>query len=276
MKRRLYIDFDRGQRVDGVASAVMRGGNAFNYKATIDPGTQAKDRPAVVSEGCKSPPGCLRVSLDPSKPGAAKNKIMFPFWSHKRPLPGGESGRLRIGDGRTTKISFDMKLDRNYDTPLHALLHFQIFQPQSVAKTGAGNRPGGPVIALNIVPRSKRRNLSPDIQEFVIAIRNPDAQKFVWFDTRDNTVLYRGAIQKGAWNTYTFQITSSPLRDGGMGGRVIFLMNKQKKVDKVVHWGFSPKNYNVLDTMSIELGAYRTPDKSGHQTVFFDNLLIER
>ena len=279
MKRRLYIDFDQGQKVEGKVSLVLRGAGQFDYKAVIDPGTKARRRPAVVSEGCGSPPSCLRVSLDPSAPGAAKNKFMFPFWPHRRPLPGGESGRLRIGDGRSIRVGFDMKLDPSYDTPIHAMLHFQIVQPglpKGVRPKPRAKQGGGPVIALNIVPHSKRKNPSQDFEEFILAVRNPNARKFVWFDTRDKSVLFHGEFRKGQWNKLIVQATSAKLPGGQLGGKIVFWLNGRKVLDRTAMWGFSPKHYAVSDAMSVELGAYRTADKKGRQTVYFDNISIDR
>ena len=98
-QRRLSVDFDQGQHMKAKGSnAIVDPRSKLTFNATTDKGTKAADRPQVVSKGCFTPPSCLRISMDPSAQGAAKNKIMYSFWSHYKPLPGGEQGRMQIGD----------------------------------------------------------------------------------------------------------------------------------------------------------------------------------
>ncbi|MCI4588668.1 hypothetical protein MOK15_00905 [Sphingobium sp. BYY-5] len=274
-QHRLSMDFDEGQSV-AADTIVDRRGNQ-DFRPTIDKGTEAANRPQIVSQGCHTPPGCLRISLDPSAKGAPKNKIMYSFWSHYKPLPGGEQGRMRIGDNDITHIRFSMKLDQHYDTPLHQMIHFQIFQPQEAGKNPDGQNitPGGPVVSLRIVPVSRRRDKSPDVEEFIIAVRSPAAQSYYYFDTRDPGVLYRGAIRKGEWNTYGFALQSSDV-GGEIGGRIAFWLNGQEKVDKVVPWGFDPAKFAVSQNLGFELGSYRSADATGQQTVYFDDVEIDR
>lgn len=275
-KPRLNLTFDEGQKISGKSAATLTSQNGDSIKAVIDKGTRAADRPAIINQGCKSAPACLRVSLDPSAPGAVKNKIMFPVWPHQRKLPGGESGRVVLGDNKTTTFSFDMKLDDRYDTPIHSLLHFQMVQPFSGDPKGFKVRPGGPILSLNIVPRSKRRVKTAAVEEFVIAVRNPSATKFETFDRKDATVLYRGTIKKGVWNNFSFRFKSEKLSPGSIGGPLQFRQNGALKFSERAKWGFVPNGAGVSKTVSLEIGAYRTPDTKGRQTVYFDNVVLDR
>jgi hypothetical protein len=187
-KRLFSIDFDQGQ------SMMVNGSDAIEdpqtgqiFKPTIDEGTLFSDRPQIVSQGCHSEPACLRVSMDPSEKGATKNKLMYGFWSHYKPLLGGEHGRIQVADKGITQVSFAMKLDQHYDTPEHQMIHFQIYQP----KTDLTTNFGGPVISLRIVPLSRKRDRSLDVQEFIITVRSPHTGNLYYFDERDNAVLYR-------------------------------------------------------------------------------------
>ncbi|NWK94266.1 hypothetical protein DM806_00845 [Sphingobium lactosutens] len=277
-RRRLSMDFDEGQAMASKqSSTIVDARSRQDFRATIDKGTKAADRPQIVSQGCHTPPSCLRVSLDPSEKGAAKNKIMYSFWSHYKPLPGGEGGRIVIGDGGTTRIRFSMKLDNRYDTPLHQMIHFQIFQPAKAGGNPNGEdiKPGGPVVSLRIVPVSRRKDKSPDVEEFIIAVRNPGALNYRYYDTRDPGVLYRGTIRKGEWNSYSF-VLQSARRGGDMAGRIGFWLNDQEKVDKIVPWGFNPAQFAVSPQLGAELGSYRSADVTGHQTVYFDDVTIDR
>ena len=155
-QRQLSVDFD------APLEAAQKSGNTIvdphskqEFRATVDKGTQAADRPQVVSQNCHTPPNCLRISLDPSAKGAAKNKIMYSFWSHYKPLPGGEKGRMVIGDNHVTRVRFAMKLGADYDPPLHQMIHFQIFQPKMATKVNQVKdvNPGGPILSLRMVPK---------------------------------------------------------------------------------------------------------------------------
>ncbi|MCP1470660.1 hypothetical protein J3E64_002348 [Sphingobium sp. OAS761] len=274
----LSVDFDDGQGMKAAgSSAIVDARSNLTFNATIDKGTKAADRPEIVTQGCHSPPRCLRISIDPSARGAAKNKIMYSFWSHYKPLPGGEPGRIRIGDNKPTTVRFSMKLDDQYDTPVHQMIHFQILQPKVSGRASKVKdvNPGGPVLSLRIVPTSRRRNKSPDVEEFIIAVRNPQAENLYYFDKRDKGVLYRGEVRKGAWNTFSFVLQSMDRR-GEMVGRVGFWMNDQKKFDHSVAWGFNPAVYAVSPQMGFELGSYRSADPKGHQTVYFDDIRVDR
>ena len=275
-KPRLNLTFDSGQKIAGKSAATLVSNDGMSIRAVVDRGTRAENAPSVVSQGCKSQPGCLRVSLDPSAPGAVKNKIMFPVWPHQRDLPGGESGRIVLGDNRSTTFSFDMKMDPNYDTPVHSLLHFQMVQPFSGNASSFKVRPGGPILSLNIVPRSKRRNKDRNYEEFVIAVRNPSATKFVSFDKKDPSVLYRGTIRKGVWNNFSFRFKSEKLASEKMGGPIQFRLNGELKFSEIAQWGFVPNKQGISKTVSLEIGAYRTPDTKGRQAVYFDNVVLDR
>ena len=248
-----------------------KGGRSFT--PTIDKGTRAVDRPQIVRAGCRTAPSCLRVSLDPSSKGAAKNKIMYSFWSHYRPLPGGETDRIRIGDATPTTLSFAMKLDAKYDTPMHQMIHFQLFQAE---KAGVDHsiegKLGGPVLSLRIVPQSRRKDKSPDVQEFIIAVRSPKALGLKTFDTRDRAVLYRGTVRTGEWHRFSFTLQSGP----NALGRIRFSMDDQPKFDRKLVWGFDPKKYPVNPALGFEVGSYRSADPSGQQTVYFDDIAIDR
>jgi hypothetical protein len=277
-QRRLTLDFDQKQAMAAKgASAIVDSSSDQEFRATIDKGTRAADRPQLVSQGCHTPPSCLRISLDPSAKGAAKNKIMYSFWSHYKSLPGGEQGRMVIGDNRVTRIRFAMKLGDNYDTPPHQMIHFQIFQPKDVGKASKVKtvNPGGPILSLRIVPQSRRKDKSPDVQDFIIVARNPQAQNLKYYDRRDNGVLFRGQVRKGDWNNFSFVLQSTD-KDGRMIGRVAFWLNDVKKVDHPVEWGFDPKRYGVSSKLGFELGSYRSADPNGHQTVYFDDITLDR
>lgn len=277
-QRRLSLDFDQGQ---GMAAqgrdAIVDPRSREVFRPTIDKGTKAALRPEIVSNGCLTPPSCLRVSMDASGKGAAKNKIMYSFWSHYKPLPGGEGGRMRIGDGATTRIQFAMKLDRDYDTPPHQMIHFQIFQPKLAggASRIKNANPGGPVVSLRIVPQSRRQNPSPDVEEFIIVVRNPQAESLYYYGTRDKGVLYRGSVRKGEWNKFAFVLESGN-RGGEMMGRIGVWENGEKLFDRPVAWGFNPEDYAVDSKLGFELGSYRSADTTGHQTVYFDDVSVDR
>ncbi|MDR7155668.1 hypothetical protein J2W40_002500 [Sphingobium xenophagum] len=279
---RLKVDFDQGQAMRAKGSTVIDDArNGVDFRATMDQDTRADTRgtnlPQIVATGCKSPPSCLRVSLDPSRKGAQKNKIMYSFWSHYRPLPGGENGRMRVGDGKTTKISFNMKLGPEYDTPLSQMLHFQVYQSNKMdggAKPGV-TEPGGPIVSLRIVPASRRRNKSPDVEEFIVAVRSPEAGRLIHFDERDKGVLYRGEVRKGTWNNFAL-VLESGRSNKRIGGRVGFWLNGRKCFDKSVAWGFNPAIYPSNPNLGVELGSYRSADAKGHQTVYFDDVTIDR
>lgn len=277
-QRRLSVDFDQGQHMKAKGSdAIVDPRSNLTFNATTDKGTKAADRPQVVSKGCFTPPSCLRISMDPSAQGAAKNKIMYSFWSHYKPLPGGEQGRMQIGDKGTTRISFAMKLDQRYDTPPRQMIHFQVFQPAMAGKTSKVKnvKPGGPILSLRMVPLSRRKDKSPDVQEFIIAVRNPQAQNYYYYDTRDKGVLYRGKVRKGEWNRFSFVLQSADER-GTMQGRIGFWQDGQKQFDRPVQWGFNPATYAVSPKLGVELGSYRSADAKGHQTVYFDDVTIDR
>lgn len=277
-QQRFSIDFNQGQRVLPQGSnPIVDPRSNMTFRATIDKGTKAKDRPQIVSQGCHSPPGCLRISLDPSAKGAAKNKIMYSFWSHYKPLPGGEQGRMRIGDNSVTRISFAMKLGQNYDTPLHQMIHFQIYQPEIANKKykPGAIQPGGPILSLRMVPISRLKDKSSQTQEFIIVARSPDAAKLYYYDQRDKAVLYRGKLQKNKWNVFSFQIQS--LRRGGrMEGNVGFWLNDRKMFERSAAFGFDPAGYAVSPNLGFELGTYRSADQKGHQTVYFDDVSFRR
>lgn len=277
-QRQLSVDFD------APLEAAQKSGNTIvdprskqEFRATVDKGTQAADRPQVVSQNCHTPPNCLRISLDPSAKGAAKNKIMYSFWSHYKPLPGGEKGRMVIGDNHVTRVRFAMKLGADYDPPLHQMIHFQIFQPKMATKVNQVKdvNPGGPILSLRMVPKGLRKAKSPDLQEFIIVVRNPQAQNLKFYDRRDKGVLFRGQIRKGDWNNFSFVLQSAD-KDGRMIGRVGFWLNDVKKVDHPVEWGFDPDRYGVSDKLGFELGSYRSADPTGHQTVYFDDIRLDR
>lgn len=271
------VDFDDEQvfEASGRTSFINPRG-ADKLLATVDKGTRFKVRPTIASQKCHSPPNCLQISIDPSSKGAAKNKIMYSFWSHYKPLPGGERGRLRIGDNRTTRVRFAMKLDEHYDTPLHQMIHFQIYQPRSTKKAAIRGKfeAGGPVLSMRIVPHSRKQS-ARDGEEFIIVVRSPEAHKLHYYDRRDKGVLFRGPIRKGEWNNFSFALQSSD-RDGRMIGRVGFWLNDVKKVDHSVEWGFDPNRYGVSEKLGFELGSYRSADPTGHQTVYFDDIRLDR
>ena len=95
--------------------------------------------------------------------------------------------RLQIGDKGTTRISFAMKLDQRYDTPPHQMIHFQVFQPKMAGRPSKvkNANPGGPILSLRTVPLSRRKDKSPDVQEFIIAVRNPQAENLYYFDQQN-------------------------------------------------------------------------------------------
>ena len=277
-QQRLSLDFDQQQAMKAKgATAILDPRTNQEFRATIDKGTRAAERPQLVSQACHTPPSCLRVSLDPSAKGAAKNKIMYSFWSHYKPLPGGEQGRMVIGDDRVTRIRFAMKLGEDYDTPPHQMIHFQIFQPKEKGKVNKVKsvNPGGPILSLRIVPQSRRKNKSSGVEEFIIVARSPDAQNLKYYDKRDAGVLFRGQVRKGQWNDYSFVLQSDD-RNGEMIGRVGFWLNDVKKFDRPVEWGFDPARYGVSPKLGFELGSYRSADPSGHQTVYFDDIRLDR
>lgn len=277
-RQRFSIDFNQGQRVlpQGSHSIVDPQSN-MTFRATVDKGTKAKDRPQIVSQDCHTPPGCLRISLDPSAKGAAKNKIMYSFWSHYKPLLGGEQGRMRIGDNSVTRVSFAMKLGQNYDTPLHQMIHFQIYQPEIANKKykPGAIQPGGPILSLRTVPVSRRKNKSPQTQEFIIVARSPDAAKLHFYDKRDKAVLYRGTILKNRWYVFSFQIQSFR-RGGKMEGNVGFWLNDRKVFERSAPLGFDPADNAVSPNLGFELGSYRSADQRGHQTVYLDDVDFRR
>ena len=275
-KPRLDLTFDNGQKIAGKSSATLVSEEGMSIRAVVDKGTRAEAAPSIVTQGCKSQPACLRVSLSPSAPGAIKNKIMFPVWPHQRKLPGGESGRVILGDKRSTTFSFDMKIDPNYDTPIHSLLHFQMVQPFTGKAGDFKVRPGGPILSLNIVPRSKRRLKDPQYEEFVVAVRNPGATKFETFDQKDPSVLYRGSLKKGVWVNFSFRFKSEMLAPDKMGGPIQFRQNGDLKFSKIAQWGFTPNKQGISKSVSLEIGAYRTPDTKGRQTAYFDNVIVDR
>ena len=272
-KGRLELNFDEGQTIDEGATMIRDPKRGRTFPATIDKGTRASNRPQIVKTGCNTPPACLRVSLDPSRMGAAKNKIMYSFWSHYRPLPGGETNRIRIGDQTPVTVSFAMKLDRQYDTPAHQMIHFQMFQAE---KSGVNHaiegKLGGPVLSLRIVPQSRRKNKSPDVEEFVIAVRSPEALGLKAFDNRDRSVLYRGVIRKGEWNRFSFRLSSGPKAVGS----VAFDLNGKRMFDRRLTWGFDPNKYPVNAALGFEVGSYRSADLKGRQTVYFDDISVDR
>ena len=63
-QRRLSLDFDQGQ---GMAAqgrdAIVDPRSREVFRPTIDKGTKAALRPEIVSNGCLTPPSCLRVSM---------------------------------------------------------------------------------------------------------------------------------------------------------------------------------------------------------------------
>ncbi len=274
----MSVNFDGRYKMQSAGSNTFKDlDSGTEYRATVDKGTRAKARPRIVADQCASPPRCLRVSLDPSAKGAAKNKIMYSFWSHYKPLPDGEQGRMVIGDDRVTRIRFAMKLGDDYDTPPHQMIHFQIFQPKEKGKVNKVKsvNPGGPILSLRIVPQSRRKNKSSGVEEFIIVARSPDAQKLKYYDKRDAGVLFRGQVRKGQWNDYSFVLQSDD-RNGEMIGRVGFWLNDVKKFDRPVEWGFDPARYGVSSKLGFELGSYRSADPSGHQTVYFDDIRLDR
>lgn len=270
----LKMDFDQGQTTTAGDFPEIIGKGGERFKPVVDPGSVPGRAPQITSQDCLTPPKCLRISLAPSAAGAAKNKIMYTFWSHLNRGPGGP---ITIGDDRVTHVNFAMKLDRNYATPIHHMLHFQLIQPKlrgAAAYKGPVN-PGGPVLSLNIVPRSKRKIKSPDIEEFVIAVRNLGAQRFQNFDRFDNAVIYRGQIRKGVWNRYAFDILSSSDRKEP-GGNITVRINGKRLVSYDGPWGFIPKKYGVRPQMGVDLGIYRSADRTGSQTVYFDDISVWR
>ena len=273
---RLLLDFDKGETIkDPASAAIVAPQSKADFRPTIDQGTRAK--PEIVSQGCQSPPSCLRIALIPSIKGAVKNKIMYSFWSHHRPLPGGELGRMRIGDGKVTRISFSMKLDTQYDTPLAQMIHFQVYQSNKYgghAKAGT-IEPGGPILSLRIVPASRRKNKSRDVQEFILSIRSPQAGRLRYFDQRDPGVIYRGELRKGEWNSFAFVLQSKRV-NSDVAGRIAFWLNGKKAFDKSIAWGFNPARYPSNPNLGVELGSYRSADAKGEQIVYFDDVRIER
>jgi len=277
-KCHIGINFDKSERMKYEnSSAIIDPQSGITFLATVDKGTIARHKPSIVAEHCRSIPRCLRISLDPSRRGAEKNKIMYSFWSHYRDLPGGNNGRIRVGDGRFTKVSFSMKLGPEYSTPLNQMIHFQIYQPHRKITPSFGRTvvPGGPIVSLRIVPVSRRRNKSPDIEEFVLAVRSPQAGRLIHFDARDEGVLYRGELIKGSWNSFALVLKSLP-SSGGVGGRIGFWLNGHKRFDRSVPWGFNPSIFPSSSNLGVELGSYRSADAKGHQTVYFDDVTIDR
>ncbi|MCC4231102.1 hypothetical protein LL253_00185 [Sphingobium soli] len=270
------LNFDDGAKVEGrKLPKVITPGGSIN--ATIDPGTILDGAPRISSSGCYSPPKCLRLSMAPSAPNSKKNKILFNIWSHHKKVPGGQNGIIRINDGRVTNVSFAMKLGAGYSTPIHNLLHFQVSQtlPDKSRSAKMDYVPAGPIISLNMVPKSRRADKSSEYQEFVLSVRYPGANKFRYYDRRDKTVLYRGKMKIGEW--YRFGL-SFALKGGNdqPQGNIRFRLNGEQKVNYNGPIGFSPKKYGSSDTVGIDLGIYRTPDKSGRQTVYFDDVKVFR
>lgn len=278
----LTMNFDKGGQAPSAKApiapiATIPGPDGASIRPTIDKGTRPALSSGIVSSGCLSPPNCLRVSMAPTQPGAAKNKIMYSFWSHYRALPGGAANRFRIGDDKPLQFQFAMKLDPNYDTPPHQMIHFQVFQ---AASTGKGRKvpgiePGGPILSLRIVPQSRRSTESDQVQEFIIVVRNPAATKLYYYGTRDPGVLYRGTMRKGVWTRFNFELLSVE-KGSETGGRIRAFMNGRQIVDYRGAWGFSPTAYGAWRDLGLELGAYRSADKTGTQTVYFDNIAVSR
>ena len=270
------LNFDDGAKIEGQKlPKVVTSKGAID--ATIDPGTILAGAPQIASSGCYSPPKCLRLSMDPSAPNSKKNKILFNIWSHHKQVPGGQNGIIRINDGRMTNVSFAMKLGAGYSTPIHNLLHFQVSQtlPDKSRSAKMDYVPAGPIISLNMVPKSRRADKNSDYQEFVLSVRYPGANKFRYYDRRDKTVLYRGKMKIGEW----YKIGLSFALKGGADqpqGTIRFSINGSQKVNYTGPIGFAPKKYGSSDTVGIDLGIYRTPDKSGRQTVYFDDIKVDR
>ncbi|MEQ6334649.1 hypothetical protein [Sphingobium sp. MK2] len=270
------LNFDNGERIEGkVQPQIVSSGQKLF--ATIDPGTVLGSAPQIVSSDCYSPPACLKVSMAPSAPNSKKNKILFNVWSHHKIVPGGKDGIIRINDNRETNIRFAMKLGQHYSTPIHSLLHFQVSQTLNNKSLSANMSyvPAGPVLSINIVPLSRRAIKNPEYQEFVLSIRYPGANKFKFYDLRDSSVIYRGKVKVGDWNRFRVSFTFKPSGDQPNGNLKFFLNGKQK-VAYNGPIGFSPQKFGSSDTLGIDLGIYRTPDRTGRQIVYFDDVEIWR
>jgi hypothetical protein len=274
----LDMNFDKERPAARAQMGAIHGPAGDARLPTVDKGTRADLDNGVVQSGCLSPPSCLRVSMAPTTPKAIKNKIMYHVWSHNKANPGGEAGRFSIGDGKPLRLQFAMKLGPRYDTPVHQMIHFQVFQPKGGPKGGKavpGVNAGGAILTLRIVPKSRRVNKSPDVEEFIVAVRNPKAQNLKSFDRRDASVIYRGTLRKGVWNRFTFDLLSTRQGDT-TGGRIQVGVNGRKVADYNGPWGFAPNIYDVSPNLGIDLGVYRSADKAGFQTAFFDNISVSR
>ena len=273
----LEIDFDRGQSMVGGPIPSIVDNDGRTYAPTVDEGTRVAAAPKIISTDCHSPPRCLRISMAPTAKGAKKNKITYNFWSHHKDVPGGAAGRFQLDDGQVTVVSFAMKLDVLYETPIHNMLHFQVSQVVKNNKRRVSKNiiPGGPIISLSMVPKSKRKNKNKNFEEYVIAVRSPHAQNLVFFDMRDDTVLYRGIVRKGEWNNFSFNIEFETISDF-VGGSIKFRFNNVNVMKYDGEFGFSPTKFDVEKSLGIDLGIYRTADSTGSQTVYFDDIKIIR
>lgn len=275
--RGLEIDFDRGQSMAGGPIPSIVDNDGRTYTPTVDEGTRFDAAPKIISTDCHSPPRCLRISMGPTAEGAKKNKITYNFWSHHKDVPGGAAGRFQLDDGQVTVVRFAMKLDALYETPIHNMLHFQVSQAVKNNKRPFSKNiiPGGPIISLSMIPRSKRKNKNNNFEEYIIAVRSPHAQKLVFFDKRDDAVIYRGMIKKGEWNKFSFNIKFERISDF-VGGKINFGFNNVNVMKYYGEFGFSPSKFDVEKSLGIDLGIYRTADTTGSQTVYFDDIKIIR
>lgn len=269
------MNFDSGQTIGKKGRALLdRAGNTVS-RATVDNGTSALVAPQVATSGCLSTPGCLRVSMDPTSAGAAKNKIMFAIWRHNQKSQSGSGAT--VGDGSTTTVSFAMKLDPSYQDPTNNMIHFQAFQPRDQGASFSGKvTPGGPVISLKMVPAKHRRNKNRNVQEYVIAIRSPSTGGVKTYLGDDPAVLFRGTMQKGKWYKFSISMTSRMQTSGVIGGPITLAVDGKRVMQKNVAWGFNPSKFPVSETLGFDLGIYRSADRRGRQAVYFDDVSVNR
>lgn len=272
-----YLDygFDSKQAESPANFAKIKDATGHDVAPTVDTGTRPYLKSGIINDaGCLSKPSCLRVSMGPSAPGAAKNKIFYSMWSHYKDLDKGEGARIRLGDNKPLSFSFAMKFDGVYDTPPHQLINFQLFQANPDKLKVNGVEAGGPILSLRTVPISRRHDKSANVQEVFAAVRSPEAGSHYYYDMRDKNVFYFGSVKKGEWNRFTFDILSQK-KNGQMVGTIRISVNGKLAGTYEGLFGFVPEN-GIWDALGAELGIYRSADASGNQTVFFDDVNITR
>lgn len=269
------IDFDSKQVAGKRGRTILDSAGTIVLRATIDKGTRALKAPEVVKHGCLSKPGCLKVSMDETSASAAKNKIMFAIWGHDQKSKLGE--KVVVGDGFTTKVSFAMKLDKTYQDPTNNMIHFQAFQPRRQGDMYEGKViPGGPIISFKMVPAKHRQIKNRNVQEYVIAVRNPSTAGVSTYMANDRAMLFRAGVQKGRWYKFTILMTSRTQKNGIVGGPIALEVDGKRVMQKDVAWGFNPSKFPVSRTLGFDLGIYRSADRRGKQAVYFDDVSVIR